>query len=322
MSINDTEERRDFRSRRTALLVLGLMTIIFIILSAFSFLPSRNQVLPETVEYAGMFEAIEGKRVFQAYNCMGCHTIVGNGGYFGPDITNTFDIAGPAWLAAFIPSAASWPTEAAVRVQLATPEVIAEIGEMSIEEYYERYPGAYERVHRRGGLDTLMPNLTFREGEVSEIIAFFKYTAEMDNAGWPPVPKVNGLEHPLATPLVVASTAPVSAGVETGGAEALPEPDLDGEAIATSTGCLACHSTGTNAVVGPGWGGLYNRTVTLSDGSTVVADEDYLYESIVDPNAKIVDGFASGLMPPYGAVLSDEEIAAIITFIATLEGAQ
>lgn len=322
MSINDTEERRDFRSRRTALLVLGLMTIIFIILSAFSFLPSRNQVLPETVEYAGMFEAIEGKRVFQAYNCMGCHTIVGNGGYFGPDITNTFDIAGPAWLAAFIPSAASWPTEAAVRVQLATPEVIAEIGEMSIEEYYERYPGAYERVHRRGGLKTLMPNLTFRAGEVSEIIAFFKYTAAMDNSGWPPVPKVNGLEHPLATPLIVASTAPVSTSAESTSPEPTAEPALDGQAIATNTGCLACHSTGTNAVVGPGWGGLYNRTVTLSDGSTTVADEDYLYESIVDPNAKIVDGFASGLMPPYGAVLSDAEIAAIITFIASLEGAQ
>ena len=95
--------------RRRALLVLGLMALIFVALSAVSFLDSRGQAVPAAIEYAGV-DAVAGKRVFQAYNCMGCHTIVGNGAYLGPDLTKLYDHTGPAWLAAFLPSAGSWPT--------------------------------------------------------------------------------------------------------------------------------------------------------------------------------------------------------------------
>jgi hypothetical protein len=57
--------------------------------------------------------------------------------------------------------------------------------------------------------------------------------------------------------------------------------------------------------------------VELSDGSVVVADDAFIHESIIDPNAKIVAGFPANAMPQYS--LSDEEIADIIEFIKTLQ---
>ena len=110
------------RKRRTALMVLGAMAAIFVVLSVASFVPSRGQVTPDTVFY-GKHDAVQGKRVFQAYNCMGCHTVLGNGAYLGPDLTNIYEQAGPAWLEAFLPSAGGWPTRPAVQVQLQKAQV-------------------------------------------------------------------------------------------------------------------------------------------------------------------------------------------------------
>ncbi len=70
--------------------------------------------------------------------------------------------------------------------------------------------------------------------------------------------------------------------------------------------------------IGPDWEGLYGSTVTLDDGSTLVADEAYLLESIVDPDAKKVDGYSIGM--PVNDALSDEDIASIIAYIQSLGG--
>jgi mono/diheme cytochrome c family protein len=60
--------------------------------------------------------------------------------------------------------------------------------------------------------------------------------------------------------------------------------------------------------------------VTLDDGSTVTVEDEYIRESIVDPNAKVVEGFSPSVMPQsYGDVLSDEDIEAIIAFIKSLQ---
>lgn len=84
-----------------------------------------------------------------------------------------------------------------------------------------------------------------------------------------------------------------------------------------SAQCLACHSIDGSTVVGPTWKGLYGHEVTLSDGSKVTADSDYIAESIRDPNAKVVEGFPP-VMPPF-AYLSDQDIADIIAYIKSLE---
>jgi cytochrome c oxidase subunit 2 len=85
-----------------------------------------------------------------------------------------------------------------------------------------------------------------------------------------------------------------------------------GKQLAQSRGCLACHSVDGSASVGPTWKGLYGKTETLVDGKTVVVGDEYLAESVRNPNAKVVKGFAP-IMPP--AQFSDQEMAALIQFI-------
>lgn len=89
-----------------------------------------------------------------------------------------------------------------------------------------------------------------------------------------------------------------------------------GEELYSGQGCSGCHSTDGSASVGPTWQGLLGKEETLADGSTVTVDAAYIAESIREPNAKVVEGYAEGLMPPYN--FSDEEIDAIVAFIGSL----
>jgi len=88
-----------------------------------------------------------------------------------------------------------------------------------------------------------------------------------------------------------------------------------GMQLAKSKGCLACHSVDGSPLVGPSWKGLWGKSDTLVDGSTLVVDETYLKESVLDPNAKVVEGF-SPIMPAYG--FSNEEFDALIAYIKSL----
>lgn len=85
-----------------------------------------------------------------------------------------------------------------------------------------------------------------------------------------------------------------------------------GRQVADQNGCFACHSLDGTSVVGPTWQNMWGRTVELDDGTTVVADEAYMIESIVEPNAKLVKGFGS-LMTPYS--LDDEDMEALLEFL-------
>ncbi len=321
MSCKPGEPCQEGLKRRRALAVLGLMALIFLALSAVSFIDSRGQVVPSNVTYAG-FDAVKGKRVFQAYNCMGCHTIVGNGAYFGPDLTKLYGKVGPAWLEAFLPSAGAWPTGGAVRLQLQDKAVAAEAGADTIEAYLQKYPDAAERIERRGGKATHMPNLPFSRDEVHELVAFLKYTSEMNTEGWPPVPKVDGLSFPEATPMPAASRQAAIAPTEGAGqTAAAPKPaSTHGAEIAEENGCTACHAPTREKLVGPGWGGLYGSTVQLADGSTVVADDAYLTEKILHPDARVVAGYEAGVMPSFAEILDEDQIKDVVAYIRSLGG--
>lgn len=99
-----------------------------------------------------------------------------------------------------------------------------------------------------------------------------------------------------------------------------------GQNLALSIGCTACHSADGATLVGPTWKGLYGSTVevVLADGTetTVIADDAYLRESILDPNAKITKGFQANLMPIYQGQLNEDDITAIIAYIKSLKGEQ
>jgi mono/diheme cytochrome c family protein len=82
--------------------------------------------------------------------------------------------------------------------------------------------------------------------------------------------------------------------------------------------CIACHTVDGNQGVGPTWQGLYNSEVQLESGETIMADDAYIRESIIDPNAKIHQGFPPA-MPSFSGVLTEEQINGVIAFIRTLE---
>ncbi|NIT55297.1 MAG: c-type cytochrome [Aliifodinibius sp.] len=79
---------------------------------------------------------------------------------------------------------------------------------------------------------------------------------------------------------------------------------------------MTCHSTDGSKMVGPTWQNLYGSEQTFADGSTTTADEEYLRESIVEPSAKIVEGFPPSMVA-YD-FLSDSEINSLVEYIKSL----
>ena len=81
-----------------------------------------------------------------------------------------------------------------------------------------------------------------------------------------------------------------------------------GQEISTQQGCSACHTVDGSLGVGPSWQGMFGRTQTLADGSTVVVDEEYFRESIRYPRRKLVQGYPN-VMSPY--LMEEEELQEI-----------
>jgi cytochrome c oxidase subunit 2 len=77
--------------------------------------------------------------------------------------------------------------------------------------------------------------------------------------------------------------------------------------------CITCHGTGK----GPAFNDLYGSQVSLRDGKTVLADEEYLRDSILFPSAKIVAGYEP-IMPTFKGQLSEEQILQILAYIKSL----
>lgn len=98
--------------------------------------------------------------------------------------------------------------------------------------------------------------------------------------------------------------------------ESIPPAEL-GRQLVERQGCLACHSTDGSRLQGPSFQGIFGRTTTLSDGTTVTNDENYLRQSILEPASQVVQGFPP-IMPTY-ASLNDRQIDAIIEYLKTIE---
>lgn len=80
-------------------------------------------------------------------------------------------------------------------------------------------------------------------------------------------------------------------------------------------GCVSCHRAQAGAL-GPSLAGLFGHNVSLQDGSTVVADEDYIRESILNPQAKIVAGYQP-IMPTFKGLVNEEQLMQLIAYIKT-----
>lgn len=90
-----------------------------------------------------------------------------------------------------------------------------------------------------------------------------------------------------------------------------------GQKVYTSR-CMVCHNTTDEKKIGPGWKGIWGREEQLEGGGTVKVDENYLRESIVNPNAKIVKGYPPA-MTSFAGQLSEQEMLGVIEFIKSLK---
>lgn len=90
-----------------------------------------------------------------------------------------------------------------------------------------------------------------------------------------------------------------------------------GKELAATNTCTTCHSADGSTLVGPTWKNLYGYEREMQDGTTVMADEDYLTESIVNSSAKTVAGYPEGAMADF-SYLSSNDIENIIAYIKSL----
>jgi cytochrome c oxidase subunit 2 len=102
-----------------------------------------------------------------------------------------------------------------------------------------------------------------------------------------------------------------------GAADDLPLPEY-GEILYKQQGCNSCHSIDGSRIVGPTFKGLYGLEHAMADGEMVVADDNYLRESIVAPGAKIVEGYPN-IMPASYDELTERQLSALIAYIEALE---
>jgi nitric oxide reductase subunit C len=86
-----------------------------------------------------------GKEVWEEHNCIGCHTLLGEGAYYAPELANVYTRRGPEFIKSWIKTQ---PTGAPGRRQ--------------------------------------MPHFDLTEEELDALVAFLKWTDEIDAAGWPP----------------------------------------------------------------------------------------------------------------------------------------
>lgn len=220
----------------TALCVLafGLLTI------------DTFQRIPERTRQAELTDAVaRGKGLWDSNNCMGCHTLLGEGAYYAPELTKVYERRGPLFIEAM----------------LRDPQAM--------------YPGQRKMVNYR-----------FKEEEIQDLVAFFKWIGGIDTNGFPPKPNL--------TEVVSISSKDPSQGVV---ASSTNRPKVFNQI------CIACHSlNGQGGNVGPALDGVGDR---FSREGIV----DWLHDpSKVRPNAK---------MPKLP--LSEEDITELAAFLSQLK---
>lgn len=129
-----------------------------------------------------------------------------------------------------------------------------------------------------------------------------------------------GVSHySMVNPVIVSTQADYDAWIAQQRAivAASQTPEGLGQLLTVKNGCIGCHSLDGSKLVGPSWLGTFGATRQFADGTSTVADEAYITESIRNPKAREVAGFSPSAMPPY--TLTDEEIANIIAYLKTLK---
>lgn len=100
-------------------------------------------------------EVIAGKKVWEKYNCIGCHTLIGEGSYYAPELKDIHSQKGPAFIRAFLKD--------------------------PVKIWY----GSVEKAKGQ----RKMPNFKLSEQEINSLVAFFEWVDKIDTHNWPPRPE-------------------------------------------------------------------------------------------------------------------------------------
>ncbi len=201
---------------------------------------SMRQVPKRTHSQNLSEEVKRGKHLWDKNNCMGCHTLMGEGAYYAPELTKVYERRGQEWMKVF----------------LKDPEAM--------------FPGARKMV-----------NYHLSDGDITDLIAFFKWMGEVDLNGFPAKPN-------LVVPL------PPSVGIA---------PALSAAPQKFAQICTACHALGgKGGNVGPALDGVGKKW-----------DSAYLDEWLKDPPSKK----PGTLMPKLP--LTDPERAELVQFLSGLK---
>ena len=111
----------------------------------------------------------------------------------------------------------------------------------------------------------------------------------------------------------------LSGGAAISGAAPAGSLQQQGEHLFTQLACSTCH-VANGSGRGPSLVGVYGSKITLADGSTAVADEGYLRESILESQRKTVAGYQQ-IMPTFQGIVTEEDLASLIEYIKSMQPA-
>ncbi len=97
-------------------------------------------------------------------------------------------------------------------------------------------------------------------------------------------------------------------------------PEKVGEQLFSSLACNTCHA-GDSGARGPVLNGIVGTKVALQGGNIITVDDNYLRESILQPEAKVVAGYQP-IMPSFSGVVTQDQVNALIAYIKTLPAGQ
>ncbi|HEY2961984.1 MAG TPA: cytochrome c oxidase subunit II [Pyrinomonadaceae bacterium] len=96
-------------------------------------------------------------------------------------------------------------------------------------------------------------------------------------------------------------------------------PAAAGQQLFQTLGCASCHGANGEGGRGPTLAGLFGRQTPLEGGQSIRADEAYIRESIINPQAKIVAGFGP-IMPTFQGQVTEDQLVQLVAFIKSLPG--
>ena len=271
-------------TKRAARLFFFISTLVSALIFTVLTIDSHRQ-FPKLTNAAAIDErVIAGKHVWHRQNCTNCHTLLGEGAYYAPDLTKITTQRGAPYLREFLKDPSKFYSEA------------------------------------RDG--RLMPTLKMTDQEIDDVIAFLGWVSRIDTQGWPPRPiLVRGSAVPgVAAALGVPSGQAVSQDpIEQGRAayNATPPGCAACHSVAPGVNIVGpslagISATATTRIKSPDYKGKAKDAA------------GYIRESIVEPNAHVLTGptYAAGgrsLMPgDYGQTLKPEQIDQIVAYLLTL----